>query len=87
MSDGYSVKGRFIRFDGLVHLRHPHDYEYSLCGSACDSDISVDGDIDQPNDTLTWQETKSKVITCPVCAAIIVGCRGVRVNPAADPAG
>lgn len=63
----------FVEAEGEVHLANlPNLPEFTLCGDAYDLGSMVDD--------YEWFPTKSRTVTCPKCAAIILACRGVRVS-------
>lgn len=66
------MTARFLEAEGLVHIENAAHSEYTLCGDA----------FDLASDELgyEWHETKSRVVTCPICAAIIKDCRGVKTK-------
>jgi hypothetical protein len=61
----------FVEAEGLVHLMNPGRAEFTLCGDAFDLATDEPGYEQVP--------TTKRTVTCPDCAAVIVGCRGVRV--------
>ncbi len=64
---------RFVHIGTFVHL--VLDGEHVLCHTATSDAADTEGD-----ESMRWVKTDSKVVTCPLCAAIIHLCRGVRVT-------
>lgn len=61
----------FIEADGEVHVTSPIQAEYTLCGDAFDLGSDEAG--------YGWVPTRRRTVTCQKCAAIIRGCRGLRI--------
>ena len=73
------MAGDFVEADGLVHLMNPTLSEFTLCGDAFDLDAIEPG--------YEQRVTQRRTVSCPNCAAIILGCRGVRVCKEVDHGG
>lgn len=63
----------FVEAEGLIHLSSPTVAEFTLCGDAFDLASEEEG--------YEQRSTRKRTVTCPHCAAIIRGCRGVRTSP------
>lgn len=61
----------FLEAEGLIHVQNAANAEFTLCGDAFD--------LDEEGDDYEQRETNRRVVTCPVCAAIILDLRGTRV--------
>lgn len=60
----------FVEADGEVHIMNPSMAEYTLCGDAFDLGSDEPGYEQKP--------TKRRTVTCPKCAKIVIGVRGIR---------
>ena len=66
-------KPEFVEAEGNVHLVGPGTGgEFTLCGDAFDLGSDIDGYV--------WSPTRRRAVTCPRCAAIVLGCRGVKID-------
>lgn len=63
----------FVEAEGFIHMLNPINAEFTLCGDAFDLGSDVPGYRHEP--------TERRKVTCPNCARVILGCRGVRVSP------
>lgn len=71
MNAGYG----YSKSDDLHHLVSAVQPEFTLCGNAFDCDSEVEnGDEDK-----SWVDCAPSVIDCPLCAAVVLSCRGVKV--------
>lgn len=66
------MSAKFVEAEGFTHLVSPIQGEYTVCGDAFDLGS------DEPG--YEWSETKKRIIDCPKCSQLILGCRGVRVK-------
>ncbi len=77
------AKVEYCRFEEdpeqLVHMMMPGNAEYTLCGDAFDLDAVEEG-------VGACHPVKRGPVTCPKCAEVIIGCRGVRVMVADEQA-
>jgi hypothetical protein len=61
----------YVEAEGMVHLLHPHNAEFTLCGDAYDLASEEAGYEQKP--------TRRRTVDCPTCVAVVTMCRGVRV--------
>lgn len=65
---------RFVETSDGVHLVSPLNGEFTLCGDALEGSASDDAEIEAA------AATKSRTVTCPKCATVVLHCRGVAVG-------
>lgn len=61
--------------NGIIHAVNPATPEFTLCGDSFDI-----GDTEDDAKGCFWKEVKRGPVTCPVCARVILGCRGIHVQ-------
>jgi hypothetical protein len=61
--------------NGLIHLVHPAQNEFTMCGDAFDISETEDD-----ADGSSWTECSPRPVTCPLCAQVVLHCRGVKIS-------